>query len=255
MDAPNLLRHRSAALVAAAGLPVVWCSLAAQFRGSVTAATDALVLVVIVVAVAATGDRTAGIVAALSGAAWFDFFLTAPYNRFTIDDANDVEVAVLLLLVGVAVTEVGLWGRRQQAAASRRSGYLDGVMSTSKVVAGEFSSTALSDQVAAHITDLLEVDSCRFVQGTSWPGNSPVLGADGEVRVNAATVNVDRDGLPTLEETVLPAQSHGITYGHFDITASTEIRCPGLEQRRVAVLLANQVGAAYRSPSPGTHSR
>jgi hypothetical protein len=44
-----------------------------------------LALVLLVVAAAATGIRSAGIVAALSSALWFDF-LTQPYPRFTITD-------------------------------------------------------------------------------------------------------------------------------------------------------------------------
>lgn len=61
---------------------------------------------------------TAGMAAAVSGAAWFDFFLTVPIHTFAIDDANDVEIAVLLVLVGVAVTEIALWGRRKQASSN-----------------------------------------------------------------------------------------------------------------------------------------
>jgi K+-sensing histidine kinase KdpD len=57
----------------------------------------------------------AGLLAAVSSAVWFDFFLTVPYGRFTIDDRADIETTVLLILVGVAVTEICLWGRRQQA--------------------------------------------------------------------------------------------------------------------------------------------
>ena len=37
-----------------------------------------------VVAVAAAGHRAAGVLAAVSAAVWFDFFLTVPYERFTI---------------------------------------------------------------------------------------------------------------------------------------------------------------------------
>src|SRR2546428_173356 len=80
-----------------------------------------------VVAVAATGYRPAGFLAAASAAAWFDFFLTRPYERFTITRREDIETTVLLLVLGIAVTEIAVWGRRQHAAASRRAGYLDGI--------------------------------------------------------------------------------------------------------------------------------
>lgn len=241
--------HRSVVIAFAAGLPLAWCSVAAQLRDDVTAATAALVLVGIVVAAAATGDRLAGVVAAVSGGVWFDYLLTAPFHRFTIEDSDDIEVTVLLVLVGVAVTELALWGGRQQAKASSRAGYLDGLMATSRIVSAQFSATALADQVSAHIAELLEADSCRFVERGTVPADSAVLDPDGEVRVRGVVVNVDRDGLPALGEIVLPARHHGQVEGVFLIVAATQIVRPTLEQRRVAVALANQVGAAY-APHP-----
>jgi K+-sensing histidine kinase KdpD len=245
METPWLQRNRPAVLVVVACLPLMWCALAAHLRDDVTAATAALVIVLLVVAAAATGDRWAGIVSAISGGIWFDFFLAAPFNRFTVDDPDNVEVTVLLVLVGIAVTEIALWGRRQQAKASSRAGYLDGVLTTSQIVAGELSSTALAGQVAAHLTDLLGVDACRFVTTTTVSSDSAVLLPDGNVTVREIRINVDRDGLPSMEETVIPAQHHGIVRGQFLITAATQLVRPTIEQRRVAVLHANQVGAAY----------
>lgn len=61
-------RHRAALLASALVLPLGWCALAGQV-GGITTATSALVLVVVVVGAAASGDRLAGAVAALSGAA------------------------------------------------------------------------------------------------------------------------------------------------------------------------------------------
>lgn len=65
--------------------------------------------------------------AAVSGAVWFDFFLTRPYERFTITRSTDIETTVLILVIGVAVTELAVWGRRQHLAATRRAGYLQGI--------------------------------------------------------------------------------------------------------------------------------
>ena len=75
----------------------------------------------VVVAVAMNGCR----LAALSAAVWFDFFLTRPYEHFSITRRADIETTVLLLVIGVAVTELAVWARREHAAASRRPGYLD----------------------------------------------------------------------------------------------------------------------------------
>ena len=120
--------------VAAILLPIVTSAILAGFREEIPTAAAVLVLVLSVVAAAATGDRAAGLLAAVSAGAAFDFFLTEPYQRFTIEDPDDIQVAVLLVLIGVAVTELALWGHRQQARAARRSGYLEGVLGTARAV-------------------------------------------------------------------------------------------------------------------------
>ena len=149
VEAPWIERHRSSLIAAAAIVPLLVCAGLAAFRDSITAATSALILVLVVVAVAATGDRVAGFVAALSCGAWFDVFLTEPYGQVTIKNREDVEITVLLVLVGVFVTEIALWGHRQQARASRRAGYLEGVLDTSKIIAGSAASpSALITHVA-----------------------------------------------------------------------------------------------------------
>jgi hypothetical protein len=81
-------------LALAAGLAAPFLAALAllPFRTSLSHTNAALVLVVVVVAVAALGSRTAGVVAALSAAAWFargeaaigHSFLTRPYETFDI---------------------------------------------------------------------------------------------------------------------------------------------------------------------------
>ncbi|MGH8775893.1 MAG: hypothetical protein ACRDWI_12215 [Jiangellaceae bacterium] len=61
--------------------PLVACSVLALFRDSVANTSAALGLVLVVVGVAATGRRVAGIVAALSSAAWFVFYRWAGLLR------------------------------------------------------------------------------------------------------------------------------------------------------------------------------
>jgi len=194
-------RHRSALIAAAAAAPLLCGALLAAFRESLTPATGALVLVLVVVAAAATGDRLAGFVAALSSGVWFEFFLTQPFGRFTITDRNDIELTVLLVLVGVAVTEIALWGRRQEARASHRAGYLDGVLGTSKIIAvREASTDALIDHVAHQIVLILDIDECRFVLGAGPGTQDASLDHDGYVTRRGSRVDVERDGLPTDEQ-------------------------------------------------------
>ena len=197
----------------------------------------------LVVAAASTGVRPAGIVAALSSAAGFDYFLTEPYNTLNISDRADIETAVLLLLVGAAVTEVALWGRREQARASKEQGYLGGVLSTAATVAAGLSSTGdLTDHVCQQIVEILQIDSCRFDAVTR--SGLPALDPTGTVTRGGRTINVARQGLPTDSKIALMVQSGGTTYGHFVLTAATRVVRPSQEQLRVAVTLANQVGTA-----------
>ena len=242
--------HRSVVIGGAAGLPLAVCAVLSGFRQSVTSATAALVLVLVVVGAAATGDRVAGLVAALSGGAWFDFFLTQPYGRFAISDPDDVEVTVLLVLIGAAVTEVALWGRRQQARASTRAGYLDGALRMAETVAArDESPAAMIDLVAREIVEVLGIGACRFHPGPVYDERLATLLHDGSVTRGGRPVKVDRDGLPSDEETALLVTRGGETLGHFVLTAAGEIAYPSVEQRRVAVLLADQVGAVLDSRS------
>jgi K+-sensing histidine kinase KdpD len=116
-----LSRDRIALLLALLA-PLVVSALLVPLRDHLANTQLALVLVLVVVAVAASGNRAAGILAAVFAGVWFDFFLTLPYQRFTITDRSDIETFVLLVVVGVAVTELAVWGRRQQALASREAG-------------------------------------------------------------------------------------------------------------------------------------
>jgi hypothetical protein len=68
-------------------------------------------------------------------AAWFDFFWTRPYETFDINSRFSIETTVLLLVIGAAVTELAVWGRRQHTVAARRAGYLEGLNDTAAAMA------------------------------------------------------------------------------------------------------------------------
>jgi K+-sensing histidine kinase KdpD len=247
---PILQAHRPIVVTASAVLPLLACGILSLFRESVANTNAALGLVLLVVAAASTGIRLAGIVAALASAAGFDYFLTEPYNTLSIADQADIETAVLLLLVGAAVTEVALWGRREQAKASKEQGYLDGVLGTAATVAAGLSSTAeLIDQVCKQTVEILQIDSCRFDAGTR--SGLPRLDPGGTVTRAGRTINVARQGLPTDSMIALMVQSGGVTYGQLLLTAATHVVRPTREQLRVVVTLANQLGAALAVSDTG----
>ena len=161
-----LTRDRIAVLAAFVA-PLALTAVLVPFRPSFPNTDAALALLLVVVAVAANGYRLAGYIAAVSVTVWFDFFLTQPYERFTITRRTDIETTVLLLLIGVAVTEIAVWGRRQRVTASRRAGYLDGINSAARAVAAGGSASVLTEQVAGQLTPLLSLRSCTFQYGVA----------------------------------------------------------------------------------------
>jgi len=238
-------------LLLATGLvgPLVACVILLPFRSKVPNTSDALLLVLVVVGVASAGDRLAGLLAALSAGLGFDFFLTQPYQSLTIASTADVQTMLLLLGVGVAVTEIANRGREQQAKARQHLGYLQGVETVAKIASeGSSSPSALIDLVAGQIVQLMGLEKCRF--DYSMGLDYPRLEADGSVRRRNQPWPVDSLGLPAEKDTELLVKSGGRFMGRFLLTANPDTR-PSPSERMVAAALAAQVGAAlgaYRDP-------
>ena len=243
----------SAVLIGLAlAVPLAVCATLSAARGTVASDNAVLVLVLVVVAVAASGSRLAGVVAALSSAAWFDYFLTRPLHHFTIADRDDVETAVLLTLVGIAVTEIALWGRRQQARLSEREGYLTGVISAADLVArGEATPKVVLDFIGRQIVDLLAIDSCTYAVGP--PGAHARLERDGSVTRGGSILDVDRSGMPVNDVIELPVERGGMILGRYVLTAASRVVWTDTEQRRVAVTLADQAASAAGSADGPDH--
>jgi K+-sensing histidine kinase KdpD len=249
MQTWRMPRRDTLALLAGLAAPLALAVVLAPFRGSFPNTDAALALILVVVAVAANGYRPAGFLAAVSAAAWFDFFLTRPYERFTISSRADVETTVLLLVIGVAVTEIAVWGRRQHAAASRRAGYLDGINAAAQAAASGSSPLALIDQVSGQLTRVLSLESCRFQRGAAGLGRPARMRHDGTVIAEDLPWNVDAEGFPPGTDTELLVEGGGVFQGRFLMTPSPGTR-PSLEQRLLAVALADQVGVAMAASHP-----
>ncbi len=231
------------AMLAGLVAPLALAAILVPFRTSFPNTDAALALILVVVAVAANGDRRAGVLAAVSAAAWFDFFLTRPYERFAITSRTDIETTVLLLVIGIAVTELAVWGRRQHAAASRRAGYLDGINTAAQAVAAGGSPSVLIEQVTGQLTPLLTLRSCRFEYGIAGIGQPARLRHDGTVTAKHRVWAVEAAGFPPDMDVELLVESGGVFRGRFLMTPEHAAR-PTLEQRLLAVALADQVGAA-----------
>jgi K+-sensing histidine kinase KdpD len=197
-----LTRDRVAVFVALAA-PLALAAILVPFRASFPNTDAALAMLLVVVAVAANGYRLAGILAAVSAAVWFDFFLTRPYEQFTITRRTDIETTILLLIIGIAVTELAVWGRRQQTAASRRAGYLDGINAAAQSVATGGSPSALIDQVSRQLTQLLSLRACRFQYGAAGLGQPARMRHDGTITVAHQAWDADSKDFPPGTDTEL----------------------------------------------------
>ena len=142
--------------------PVAVASALLPARDHIGNVNVALVLVVVVVAVAAWGRRLAAFFAAASAAVWFDFFHTRPYYSFTITHRNDAITTALLLVVGVAVGELAVWSRKQQAAALAGSDEIARIHAVADMVAQGNPTETIIVAVEDELRELLFLKDCRF---------------------------------------------------------------------------------------------
>ncbi|MGG5260894.1 DUF4118 domain-containing protein [Phycicoccus avicenniae] len=234
--------------VAAFG-PAALAALLGAVRGLVDPAPAALVLVLAVVAVAAAGDRLSGVVAAVSAALGFDVFLTAPYLSLAIADPADVELALALVLVGLAVSELAIRARRERAVAARREGYLSGVADLLDLP-DDASGEVRGASVARAVGQVVGAERARWHAGP--PDRRDALVApDGGLTLDGTPRDPVREGLPTDRVTAVCARHGAEVVGHVALTAATRIARPTPEQLRVAALLVRVAAPrAGAFPSP-----
>ncbi|MBT9255756.1 DUF4118 domain-containing protein [Phycicoccus sp. MAQZ13P-2] len=234
---------------AAAFGPVLLAALVGLARDALTPTVVALVLVLVVVAVAAAGDRLSGVVAALSAALGYDVFFTRPFLSPTIASPADVELVVALVLVGLAVSEVAIRGRRAQAASARREGYLSGVAALLDLDEGT-GTAERREALARAVGEVVGVERARWHDGPP-DRRDAVVGPDGLLRVDGRVREPEREGLPTDRITSVVATSPRGVVGHVSLTSAARVRRPTHEQLRVAALLVRVAAPRAEHEEPG----
>ena len=205
-----MTRARSLTLVAAVLAPVVVGALLCLVRELITNNNAALVLVLVVVAVAATGDRVAGLVAAV------------------------VSAAVVRLLPHPALPDLrhqraGRHRGRRAARADRPRGHRDRALGPPPAGAGEHARGlpgrrgrgGAARRLGRHVRRPRSSTwsaARSATSSTSTPARStparphvdrPRLEADGGITWRGRAVDVDREGLPTLDLIELPVTLGG----------------------------------------------
>ena len=226
-------------------VPIVVAALLVGVRDIVQNANVALVLVVVVVVAAAVGGRWAGVCAAVVSSLSFNFFHTTPYLRLTIDTADDVETTVLLLVVGLLVGNVTAGSWRARASAETSSSDIWRIHRVAERAARGEEAADVILAAQDELADLLGLRSCRF-EAQPFLGVLPKLERGGYIETRLFQF---RDGgfeLPA-EGVELPVYGRGQQLGRFVLEPTPGVGA-SLEQRVVAVAVADQVGAALAAP-------
>ena len=240
------LSRERAAVLAGLLVPLAVAAVLLPWRASWSNTNVALLLVVAVVAVAVLGSRAAGALAAVSAFAWFDFFFTRPYERFTIRGSADITTAVLLLAVGLAVSQLAARARQLRVVTITDAGYLAQIHAAASIAKSAGAAETVVDTVKDQLVSVLDLEDCRFQYGTLL-GHPPRLEPDGTVVIGHTRWDVEQFGLPAAE-IELRVFANGQYYGRFMMRGRPGAR-PSLQARLVAVTLADQTGRALNSAS------
>jgi uncharacterized protein DUF4118 len=252
MDALRRMGRDRAAVLAGLLAPVAVSAILVPWRTTTPNTDAALILVAVIVAVAANGHRAAGVLAAVSAALWFDFFLVEPYERFTITRHTDLETTLLLLAVGVAVTEIAVRGRRHHAREATEAAYVEALHTTAELVAEGRPGPVLVKHVTGYLKAVLNLEDCRYEDGT-FLGHPPRLLPDGRISRNGARWDIEQYGLPD-QPVELHVRAGGHVFGRFLLVAKPGGAAPSLDARLVAVTLANQLGVGLSDRLSGYRS-
>ncbi|RNG22847.1 SpoIIE family protein phosphatase [Streptomyces botrytidirepellens] len=177
--------------------PLIVSLLLVPFRTIFPRTDAALVLVAVVVAVAALGYRSAGVVAALSATLWFDFFLTRPWGALSVTSAQEGWTAALLLVISLAVSELAVRALSQRDRARSAHDRLkllhDAGTAIGATLDAERTAQELAQVAVGRFADFVTVDLAVCVlAGEEMPSE----GATQVRRVAVAGVRRDHPLLP-----------------------------------------------------------
>jgi K+-sensing histidine kinase KdpD len=232
-----------------AGLgPIAVAAVLVPVREDLDNTNLALILVVVVVVAASVGGRGPAVLAALISTASYDFFLTRPYLTLTIDDADDVETAIILLVIGLIVGQLVVVGRRRRSAAERGSDEVHRLHEVAEQVAAGASEAELVAVVEGQISGLLGLRGCTFERGGATGVPHAVLNRNGAVEGAHGRRFLGRAFALPADGVSLPVLARGQEVGRLVLEPDSEHGVT-LEERVVAVIMADLLGATLASRS------
>ena len=234
--------HAVAGIVLASLGPIAVAAALVPLRDVIDNTNVALGLVLVVLAAALTGGRTAGAVAAISSVLAFDFFHTQPYLSMTIDSTDDLVTTILLLPIGLLIGTVAGRARKARRSAEASRDQMHRVHRIAELSARGEETTVVLQQTQRELNELLGLADSRFEAPPYTDVDLPVVERSGAVITDRHRYTLDGFELPAGGVS-LPVLARGRPVGRFVLVPS-----PGtgvsLERRIVAVALADQAGAA-----------
>jgi K+-sensing histidine kinase KdpD len=230
----------------AIGAPAAAAAVLVPARAHITDPALALVMVAVVVLVVIPGRRLAALVAGISAGLWFDYFLTRPYESFTMDRSADIQTTVLLLLVAVGVGELAARQRHHRAASEIVAENLAVVAEVTELVAEGSVTDEVLEAICDALLPLLHLASCRFEAGATTVA-APYIARPGSVSYTAYQWDATTKGLP-VGLVALPVRSQDRLVGQFRLEGPFP-RVPVSSQAlAAAVVLADLAGVALARP-------
>jgi K+-sensing histidine kinase KdpD len=249
-DAVTRARSESVAVAAMFSLAAIGLAgVLVPVRDLLGTTNVALVMVLLVVVAASVGGRLSGSFTAVTASVVFNLFHTKPYLTLRVESGKEIVSVVLILVVGLAVGELGVARERQSAV--RRS-HLRSIRALEEVGA-KVSSGAPVDEVWPVVQEAMAVTlgAQRTYFEPAGPFSAyPVVERDGRIEESRRRLIGDGFALPARGAAV-KVVANGRTLGQLVVKPDANVGVTR-EQRRAAVAIADQFAiAVLREPEVG----
>ena len=238
---------RAVGLAVAALGPLLVSGILVSFRDDLAAANVVLVFAVVIVLAATVGTRVSGAMAAVVSAMSYDFFFTKPYQSLKISSSDDIQTTILLLVIGLLVAEIVTFSRQHRRASERRSDEIARLHRVAELVATDSDAEDVVLSVQAELIGLLSLRDCRF-ETPPFASELPQLERNGAIADDHRHWIAGEYTLP-MQGAQIPVLGRGKPFGRLVLVPDLSVGV-SIEQRVVAVALADQLGAVFAADAP-----
>jgi K+-sensing histidine kinase KdpD len=232
------------------------------FRATIGLENVVILYLLVVVAAAGIGGRAAGVVAALSAALCYDYFLTTPYNSLVIDSLAQVITVALLVATGIMVS---IGGRVRRRSTARVEAHANAIRLLHRVTETAAASGAVDRVAAKGLHKLLDARRVSVLRRSPDGFAVTVNVGDTHIPIDMeALTHLDREGrIPpghhrVLNGTmVLPPKgialdlvARGRPVGYLIIIPHRDVSADGTTRLALAAIANELAIAATKQPQP-----